>query len=147
MDDDEREKIRKDINDAWKEIYYQLGRNVEPLPDDEFLRAHWITYFHYSRKRGDDYIHFLLRRFSAKNVFSEHSVSTEEEQSAPLSDEEADYTVDDSMEEPEDAHATVVTPIEIDRYVKICSTLLNTGIIVGFLMMQAIWQQRMRKHT
>lgn len=118
LDDDEREKIRKDINDAWKEIYYQLGRNVEPLPDDEFLRAHWITYFHYSRKRGDDYIHFLLRRFSAKNVFSEHSVSTEEEQSAPLSDEEADYTVDDSMEEPEDAHATVVTPIEIDRYVK-----------------------------
>lgn len=80
LDDDDRERIRKDINEAWKEIYYQLGRNVEPLSDDEFLRAHWITYFHYSRKRGDDYIHFLLRRFSAKNVFSEHSVSTEEKE-------------------------------------------------------------------
>ena len=118
LDDDDRERIRKDINEAWKEIYYQLGRNVEPLSDDEFLRAHWITYFHYSRKRGDDYIHFLLRRFSAKNVFSEHSVSTEEEHDTPLSDEEADYTIDYFTEEQEDIPATVVTPMEIDRYVK-----------------------------
>lgn len=36
--------------------------------DDEFLRAHWISYFAYSRKKGDDYIYFLLNKFSAKNM-------------------------------------------------------------------------------
>ena len=52
LDDDDRERIRKDINEAWKEIYYQLGRNVEPLSDDEFLRAHWITYFSLFKETG-----------------------------------------------------------------------------------------------
>ena len=59
----------------WKEVYYQLGRNEKtPLSDDEFLRAHWITYFAYSRRKGDDYIHFLLNKFSAKNIFEKKTV-------------------------------------------------------------------------
>jgi len=57
----DKEQLRKNINDAWKEVYYQLGRNQDtPLSDDDFLRAHWITNFQYSRKRGDDYIRYLL---------------------------------------------------------------------------------------
>ena len=52
------------------EVYYQLGRNENDLlSDDEFLRAHWILYFAYSRKKGDDYIKFLLRKFSHKSIF------------------------------------------------------------------------------
>ncbi len=47
--------------------YYQLGRNKKvSLSDDEFLRAHWIMFFQYSRQKGNDYIKFLLNRFSAK---------------------------------------------------------------------------------
>ena len=66
--------VRK-INDAWKEVYYQLGRNKSvPLSDDDFLRAHWIIYFRYSRKRGDDYIKFLLSKFSSKGIFEKAPV-------------------------------------------------------------------------
>lgn len=56
-----RRSLREDINDAWKEVYYQLGRNkAKPLNDDDFLRAHWISYFKYSRDTGRDYARFLL---------------------------------------------------------------------------------------
>lgn len=70
VDQSDKDELRKRINDAWKEIYFQLGRNKEnPLNDDDFLKAHWTMYFKYSRKTGDDYIHFLLDDyFSPKRV-------------------------------------------------------------------------------
>lgn len=67
--DNECQQLRIKINEAWKEIYHQLGRNpAYSLPDDEFLRAHWIIFFKYTRKRGDDYIKFLLDYFSHRKV-------------------------------------------------------------------------------
>ena len=37
---DGQEIIRKQINDAWKDIYYNLGRNKKnPLPDDDFFSS------------------------------------------------------------------------------------------------------------
>lgn len=96
--DDVKEKIRKKINDTWGEIYNQLGRNKRsPLNDDEFLRAHWIMYFKYSRVKGNDYIHYLLDDyFSPKNIFEKLDVSTnqidhiEELTDADDSDEDED---------------------------------------------------------
>lgn len=80
LDKMDKTELRKQINEAWKEVYYQLGRNQNsPLSDDEFLRAHWIMYFQYSRKKGDDYIKFLLNKFSAKNIFEKQIVALEEE--------------------------------------------------------------------
>lgn len=69
---DGEEIVRNQINDAWKDIYYNLGRNKKnPLPDDDFLLAHWIMYFQYSREKGDDYIRFLLNeKFTPQNVFT-----------------------------------------------------------------------------
>lgn len=62
--------MRKNINDTWKEIYYQIGRNSQnSLSDDEFLRAHWYVHFQYTRKRGDDYFKFLMSRFSYKSIY------------------------------------------------------------------------------
>ena len=71
--------IRKNINDAWKEIYFQLGRNKHhPLNDDDFLKAHWTMYFKYSRKKGDDYIRFLLdEEFSPKKILKKVAVKTD----------------------------------------------------------------------
>ena len=61
LDHAERKSLRETINDAWKEVYRQLGRNkLRPLNDDDFLWAHWIIYYKYSRKTGQDYIRFLL---------------------------------------------------------------------------------------
>lgn len=76
-DPQEKAELRKRINDAWKEIYFQLGRNkLNPLRDDDFLRAHWILYFKYSRRTSDDYIHYLLDNFfSPKKVLERVSVS------------------------------------------------------------------------
>ena len=46
LDDASRKSLRDAINDAWKDVYHQLGRNkARPLNDDDFLRAHWIIYF------------------------------------------------------------------------------------------------------
>lgn len=71
LDEGGKTQLRKDINDAWKEVYYQLGRNKKnPLNDDEYLRNHWSLYFKYSRTRGDDYVKFLLGQyFNAKAVY------------------------------------------------------------------------------
>ena len=70
LDAASRKSLRDTINDAWKEVYHQLGRNkARPLNDDDFLRAHWTMYFKYSRKTGRDYIQFLLdEQFTPKKV-------------------------------------------------------------------------------
>lgn len=69
-DNDGREQLRININDAWKTMYEYLGKNPDvPLSDNLFLRNHWTMYFKYTRKKGDDYIKFLLdEKFSARNV-------------------------------------------------------------------------------
>lgn len=70
VDPAERTELRNLINDAWKEVYFQLGRNkLKPLNDDDFLKAHWMMYFKYSRQTGRDYIKFLLdEQFTPQNV-------------------------------------------------------------------------------
>ena len=71
LNNDKRIQLRKDINDAWKEVYKELGRNsLNPLNDDEYLKAHWTMFFTYSRNMGDDYIHDLLgKRFNQKSFY------------------------------------------------------------------------------
>ncbi|AQQ52258.1 GmrSD restriction endonuclease domain-containing protein [Planococcus lenghuensis] len=82
LDEADRTSMRNDINLAWKEAYHQLGRNEKrPLNDDDFLKAHWIMYFKYSRKRGNDYIKFLLdEQFSPQRIYenTERAVELED---------------------------------------------------------------------
>jgi uncharacterized protein with ParB-like and HNH nuclease domain len=75
---DEQAVLRSKINDAWKEVYYQLGRNkLKPLSDDDFLNAHWIMHFQYTREKGEDYIRFLLDdKFALQNVYSQVEVKS-----------------------------------------------------------------------
>lgn len=118
LDSAEKEALRKQINDAWKEVYYHLGRNKNrALSDDEFLRAHWIIYYLYTRKRGDDYIHFLLNKFSAKNVFEKLSVVEKEVEPEIVED----VSYDDEEETAESETIEVITlklePLEISMYV------------------------------
>lgn len=73
---DERTILREEINEAWKDVYFQLGRNKKnPLSDDDFLTAHWIMYFQYTRQKGEDYIKFLLEeKFIPQNVFNKTEI-------------------------------------------------------------------------
>lgn len=120
LDTMDKAELRKQINDAWKEVYYQLGRNQNsPLSDDEFLRAHWIMYFQYTRQRGDDYIKFLLNRFSAKNIFEKQIVAIEEDAETV----DTDIEEDDDVTQPAEPETETVTttsklePKEIADYV------------------------------
>lgn len=120
FDELDKANLRGQINDAWKEVYYQLGRNEHvPLSDDDFLRAHWISYFSYSRKKGDDYIHFLLSKFSAKNIFEKKTVVVE--QANQSLDTDIDFSLDDENEEyssePEVMVVSKLEPHEISEYV------------------------------
>ncbi|NLN76345.1 MAG: DUF262 domain-containing protein, partial [Armatimonadetes bacterium] len=126
IDAADKKQLRININDAWKEVYHQLGRNKDaPLSDDDFLRAHWITYFRYSRKGGDDYIRFLLEKFSAKNVFDKHPVTQEIEPDEVLSDYE--HNGDDeptaSETEVETLSVSKLAPAEISDYVNSLKSL------------------------
>jgi len=82
LGEDEQESLRKEINNAWKEVYHQLGRKKDnPLNDDEFLKAHWSLYFTYSRSTGNDYVNFLLKnKFTPRNIFNETVELTQREE-------------------------------------------------------------------
>jgi uncharacterized protein with ParB-like and HNH nuclease domain len=121
LDKRDKEQLRHDINEAWKEVYYQLGRNQSaPLSDDEFLRHHWIMYFTYSRKKGDDYIKFLLSKFSAKSIFEKVAVVAQDEPDLLVSTDEDTSDDDDDVttpDEPEIIIKSKLQPSEISKYV------------------------------
>jgi uncharacterized protein with ParB-like and HNH nuclease domain len=119
---DDRQSLRLKINDAWKEVYYQLGRNkLNPLNDDDFLLAHWIMYFQYTRQKGDDYIRFLLdERFTPQNVFAKTEATLEsiEEFHEVREDElESDEPQENSESEDRIIRRSKLSPEEIKDYV------------------------------
>ena len=109
----DRDQIRREINNAWREVYYQLGRDKSnPLDDDEYLKNHWTMYFKYSRTSGDDYIQFLLnKQFTPKAIYGEHVHFD-----IPLTDEE-DYE-NQNLNLTIDSEDDKLNPIEIQEYVK-----------------------------
>ncbi len=131
LDDAERRSIRENINEAWKEVYYQLGRNEKkPLNDDEFLRAHWIMYFKYSRETGRDYSRFLLDEYFSprqvhKKVEREVALVEPEEQKSDLDMEDLEEENGDEIEEDTTPVLFAkLKPTEIKSYInslKACS--------------------------
>lgn len=69
-EEDVKASIRNRINDAWKTVYGFLGKNKEKaLNDDEYLQAHWIIYYGYTRQAKNDYVTFLLnKQFTQKRI-------------------------------------------------------------------------------
>lgn len=117
---DERAVLREKINDSWKEVYYQLGRNKQkPLSDDDFLVAHWIMYFQYTRQRGDDYIRFLLdEKFTPQNIFSKTEVKVASVVEVVEMRDDADE--EDTSEVETDEKVVLrakLSPKEIENYV------------------------------
>lgn len=68
--EDDKLKLRRDINSVWKTVYEYLGKNKSnPLHDDNFLKNHWIMYFKYDRSVSEAYADFLLNDyFTPKNI-------------------------------------------------------------------------------
>ena len=124
LDSAERRDLRNSINDAWKEIYFQLGRNKsKPLNDDDFLRAHWMMYFKFSRQTGKDYIRFLLEeQFTPQRVHRKIVQPVElEETEEQTSDADLEADDENGLDEVESSVPTMVAelgPNEIRDYVK-----------------------------
>ena len=63
-EEDDKRQLRRDINEAWKNIYKYLGKNKENLlDDDKFLENHWTMYFTYSRQDAKAFSKFLLNEY------------------------------------------------------------------------------------
>jgi len=123
LDPAERKSLRDTVNDAWKEVYHQLGRNkTRPLNDDDFLRAHWTMYFKYSRQTGRDYIRFLLdEQFTPQKVHKkvEREVALEipEEQGTDADFDESDNENGDTVEEKTKTSSAQLQPTAIRDFV------------------------------
>ena len=118
---DERIALREKINDAWKEVYYQLGRNKKyPLNDDDFLVAHWIMYFQYTREKGDDYIRFLLdQKFTPQNIYSkiEIKISSLQEFEEIREDDNIDQEDVENNGDEKTVFRSKLSPKDIENYV------------------------------
>lgn len=123
LDAASRKSLRDDINDAWKEVYHQLGRNKSrPLNDDDFLRAHWTMYFKYSRQTGKDYIRFLLdEQFTPKKVHKKIERDVQIETPTEMRSEPQDGEAEDDSEEVPAEAVTIssaqLEPTEIRDFV------------------------------
>ncbi len=72
--DDERIKLRKEINNVWKTIYEFLGKNIKnELDDDEFLRIHWVMYYRHDKEAEFDKKDIFERIFTVKNIISDEN--------------------------------------------------------------------------
>lgn len=120
-DEKDKSALRNKINEAWKVIYYQLGKNEESLlSDDEFLRAHWIIYFEYKRNRSNAYIKFLMEdKFVAKNIYEKTPVMIEQKTKQIISDDDLADDGEDfaDIDEPETSEISKLQPKEIEDYV------------------------------
>ena len=116
LDSAERKDLRNSINDAWKEVYFQLGRNkLKPLNDNDFLRAHWMMYFKFSRQTGRDYIKFLLeKQFTPQRVHRKISqrVELDEEAVEQASDTDLEAGDENGLDEVESSGPMIVAELQ-----------------------------------
>lgn len=117
-EENEIKSIREKINDCWKNVYYQLGKNKKsPLNDDDFLKAHWVVYFKYSRKKGNDYINNLLNEeFTPKKILKKIELKNN------LEDAKEERDLNENEQEVEDVEDNEIIPSsltikEIESYV------------------------------
>ena len=101
-----------------------MGRNKsKPLNDDDFLRAHWMMYFKFSRQTGRDYIKFLLEEQFTPQRVHRKIVQPVELEEAEEQTSDADLEADDEngLDEVESSEPMMVAelgPNEICDYVK-----------------------------
>ena len=124
LDPAEYKDLRDSINDAWKEVYFQLGRNkLRPLNDNDFLRAHWMMYFKFSHQTGRDYIKFLLEKQFTPQRVHRKIIQRVELEEAEVQTSDADLEADDEnvLDEVESGESVMVAELrsnDIRDYVK-----------------------------
>lgn len=89
VDDSEKNKLRRIINDGWRGIYHYLGLNKDkPLSDDQFLNNHCSIYFGHEifpfdeieanrLRRNSHHLRENLGDFLLENMFTLKNITTE----------------------------------------------------------------------
>lgn len=151
-----RKNLRDVINDAWKEVYHQLGRNKShPLNDDDFLHAHWIMYFKYSRKTGSDYIRFLLdEHFTPQKVHkkTEREVVLEKSEENNSAADSVDFDDTEPSEEIKIIEYAQLEPTEISDFVSSLKVSavhwfnsFYPGLADGMSELERLWIDRLNR--
>ena len=129
-----KNRIRKDINNTWKDVYGYLGRNkLKPLSDEDFLQDHWIIYFGYTRSNKVTYSSFLLNDyFNQNNISDKYIAKLKEENSeeyniddmdvSEMETSDEDYNIDNKKEK--------LTLGSISKYINSIKSLIPYWYIV-----------------
>lgn len=140
-EESEKSKLRTTINETWKTIYHQLGRNKENLlSDDEFLSTHTIIYFNHKenqeifipdsrvhRRNKTYYQDFLLENhFTIKSLYNEN-INTNTIYNYAINLKSSIETWFNIMN-PQQCHYNDATKIWLERVRKINSS--NTNLLV-----------------
>jgi len=111
--EEERWKLRAEINASWSEIYYQIGRNPEhPLDDDDFLKAHFLQCNQYLRCDGNDYSHFLFDKYFSINRVQNKFENVVENNPIPIVDEDEMTDVNNEETANDTADTTETKPLK-----------------------------------
>ena len=95
----ERIKLRNAVNEAWKSIYHELGRNKQKLLDDDtFLLNHFLYYFSNFLKLSEDIKYRLFHRrlasdykeYLLENLFNIKNLNPGDEKESPFTIETLD---------------------------------------------------------
>ena len=124
--EDSKIAVRNNINETWKTVYEYLGKNkTKPLNDNEFLQAHWMIYFGYTRSNKVTYDSFLLNDyFTQQNISNDYNFEITEDD-AELSLEDEENEINESIkEEKVQAKKEKLTIGTINNYINSMKALI-----------------------
>lgn len=124
--EDNQIAVRNNINDTWKTVYEYLGKNkLKPLNDNEFLQAHWMIYFGYTRSNKVTYDSFLLNDyFTQQNISNEYNFEIKEEISELSIEDEEIENEELIKEEKYDSKKEKLTIGTINNYINSLKSLI-----------------------
>lgn len=134
VSEDVKNSTRVKINNTWKTIYSYLGKNkLKALDDDEFLQAHWISYFGYTKTGKESYIDELLNKYftqkrilkGVKNLDLESDDETEVDPDEEVIVEEIEETIKPNNKDE-------LTIGQIGKYVDSLEAMIPYWYIINF---------------
>lgn len=122
---DEEKNLTTSINDTWKNIYANLGKDKDKaLDDDDFLLAHSYIYFGYTEGIKKGYANFLLKSYFNKSRIFINSI-TEENEDDSISDINVDNPIIDNETYDKVNLNKKLTDIDIYDYIESLNTLVT----------------------
>lgn len=126
VEEDNKTAVRNNINETWKTVYEYLGKNkIKPLNDNDFLQAHWMIYFGYTRSNKVTYDSFLLNDyFTQQNISNDYNFETNNNDNELYLDEEEYDNEEIIVEEKVNNKKEKLTIGTINNYINSMKSLI-----------------------